>query len=212
MAFTSAIDICNDAIARIGGKFITSIETPTTHTETLVASMYVKNRRIVLRSAVWNFAKKYISISKTAETLAGFSAVYNLPADFVRFLGISSLYLTPVDTEAYMLSAGKIYLKDDAPSAITLCYIHDASDVTIYDALFVEAFSLRLAYNLSFSLSGKNTLADRLVKEYEEALTNAKMIDGQEQKPLRVQNSKWMQRRKRGGASNYAPSTRYFED
>ena len=65
--FTSEIDICNDAIARIGGKFINSIDDPTTHTETLCASMYVKNRQIVLRAAPWNFATKIDTIAKTTE-------------------------------------------------------------------------------------------------------------------------------------------------
>ena len=210
--FTSAIDICNDAIARIGGKFISSIETPRTHTETLIASMYTKNRKIILRSAVWNFAKKYTSIAKTTEVLTGFSAVYNLPNDFVRFLGIDNLNISPSDTDRYMLADGKIYLRDASVDSIVLIYIRDIEEVAKYDALFVEVFSLRLAYNLSYSLSGKNTLSDRLLKEYQDALTDAKMIDGQEQRPIRIQRSKWMQKRRRGNTSQYAGPYRCFED
>ena len=210
--FTSEIDICNDAIARVGGKFINSIESPTTHTETLVASMWAKNRRIVLRSAVWNFAKCYKSIAKSSETLSGFSGIYPLPNDFIRFLGVDGMDLTGADTDRYMLSDNKIYLKDAAPNSITLIYIKDVTDVTRYDALFVEALSLRMSYNLQYALSGKNTTSDRLLQEYMEALTVAKMIDGQEQKPIRKQRSKWLAARRRGCSRTNASTERYFED
>jgi len=198
--FTSDIDICNDAIARIGGKFINSIENPSTTTETLCASMYVKNRQVVLRSAPWNFATKIDTIAKLSETVEGFAAVYKFNNDHVRFLGIPSLGITPADVYAYKIADGKIYLRYSGPDTITVEYIRDVKEVKIYDALFVEAFSLRLAYNLSFRLSGKNTLADRLLAEYHDTLQQAKMIDGQEQKPIRVNNSKWLRKRKSYGS------------
>lgn len=210
--FTSEIDICNDAIARVGGKFISSIETPTTHTETLLSSIYAKNRRIVLRSAVWNFAKTLKTITKSTETLSGFSGVYPLPNDFVRFLGVQNMDLMGSETDRYMLSDNKLYLKDGSADSIVLIYIKDVTDVTCYDALFVEAFSLRLSYNLQYALSGKNTTSDRLLQEYRDALQDAKMIDGQEQKPIKVQRSRWLSARHRGRSSTYASTERYFGD
>lgn len=210
--FTTDIDICNDAISRIGGKPIHSIEDPTTYTEQLCSSMYIKNRQIVLRSAVWNFAKCIKPIAKSDETLKGFSGVYPLPNDFVRFLGVQNMDLMGGETDRYMLADRKIYLKDSAPDSINLIYIKDVSDVAKFDALFIEAFSLRLAYNLQFALTGKNTTSQRLYEEYLEALTIAKMIDGQEQKPIRVQRSKWLAKRRRFGVGQYATKERYYED
>jgi len=207
---TSEIDICNDAIARLGGKFITSIYNPVTHTETLLSSIYAKNRRIVLRSAVWNFAKTLKTIAKSNEVTPGFSAVYPLPNDFIRFLGVQNMDLMGSQVDRYMLSDNKLYLKDSSADSIVLTYIKDVTDVTRYDALFTEALSLRLAYNLQFALSGKNTTSDRLLQEYLNALQDAKMIDGQEQKPIRVQRSRWMSARHRGRLSQYAQTERYF--
>lgn len=210
--FTTDIDICNDAIARIGGKFIHSIEAPTTYTEELCASMYDKNRRVVLRLAVWNFAKAIKPVAKSDEKLNGFSGVYPLPNDFVRFLGVQNMDLMGSGTDRYMLADRKLYLKDEAPDSINLIYIKDVSDVAKFDDLFIEALSLRLAYNLQFALTGKNTTAQRLYEEFLEALTAAKMIDGQEQKPIRVERSKWLAKRRRYYTGSYATKDRYFED
>lgn len=209
--FTSEIDICNDAISRVGGKFINSIENPTTHTETLMASKYAKNRRIVLRSAVWNFAQEQRTIPKSSEVINGFAAVYPLPNDFIRFLEISDVGIKPGDSDQFKLIGGKIGLKYESPDTIDLQYIKDVLTVPTYDPLFIEALSLRLSYEIQYALSGKNTTSDRLLQEYMEALTNAKMIDGQEQKPIRVQRSKWLTARRRGTTRQYASTERYFE-
>lgn len=209
---TSDVDICNEAVARIGGKLIQSLDDPTTHTETLLQKMYPKNRRIVLRSAVWNFATKITTLVKTSETLDGYLGVFALPEDFIRFLGVPSLEYTASDVGKYRLSDRKIYLKYSSADSVTLDYIFDNTNILKWDDLFIEALSLRLAYNLSFALSGKNTLADRLMQEYLEVLREAKAIDGQEQKPTRRQQSVWLTKRRQGTSSRYASSDRYFYD
>lgn len=210
--YTSEVDICNDAVSRVGGKFIHSIETPTTYTERLCAHIYEKNRRIVLRSAVWNFARSVKSIAKSTDKLNGYAAAYPLPNDFVRFLGVQNMDLLGSNTDRYLIADGKIYLKDESPDSINLVYIKDVEDVTKYDALFVEAFALRLAYNLQYAMTGKNATSQRLYEEYLEALVTAKMIDGQEQKPVRVERSRWLAKRLRYNTGRYASKERYFED
>lgn len=210
--YKAPIDICTDAVFRVGGEAINSIETPQTHIESVVASIYDKNRRIVLRSAVWNFAVSYQAIAKTSEVVEGFAAIYKLPNDYIRFLGIESLGLTPSDSQSYKLFGGKIGLRYEGPDSITLAYIKDVIEVPIMDALFVEAFCLKLAHNLSYIVNGKNTTSDRLQAEYKDALTDAMMIDGQEQKPIRRERSKWLSARRRSSRGTNASAYRYFED
>ena len=210
--FLTDVDICNDAIARVGGKLIQSIESPTTLTENYCATMYPKNRRIVLRSAVWNFARTTKEIAKSSEQAKGYAGVYPLPNDFLRLLGVIGMDLMGYDTDRYRLSDNKLYLVDCGTPSIELEYIRDVEDATRFDPLFTEALSLRLAYNLQYALSGKNTTAQRLYEEYQLALAEAKSIDGQEQKPIRVQRSRWLAARRRGTVRSYASKTRYFED
>ena len=63
----SPLGICRGALHRIGDtSTITTIEDPKTTEEKLCAEEYDDVRRELLRSHVWNFAKKRVKVS--AET------------------------------------------------------------------------------------------------------------------------------------------------
>ena len=96
---------------KVGTEDITSIENPVTVTESRLSFLYDQTKRYVLRTGVWNFAqriKKLASLDETHPT--GFSKVYALPPDNVRYLGIMvNGELVTQDTTEYMLADGKIY-------------------------------------------------------------------------------------------------------
>jgi len=204
--YTSRVDICQAAAMKVGSRDISNIENPKTTTESRLSFLYDQTKRYVLREGIWNFAQKIVTISSLDEVIPeGFSKVFALPNDNVRFMGlmINGEFYVP-HTEDYMLADGKIYMKRYPSDSITIKYIRDINDVRKFDDTFVSAFVLRLAYELAFVESGKNTLSNRLLEEYTLAMTQAKMIDGQEQKPRLVSRSKWMRARGRGSYSGSA--------
>lgn len=198
--FTTSTQICQAAAMKVGAQDITSIENPKTVTESRLSFLYDQTKRYVLREGIWNFAQKIVTLpSLSEETPEGFSKVFALPNDNVRFMGIivNGEFVVP-DTELYMLADNKIYFRGSAyvGDTLTLKYIRDINDVRKFDDLFVASFVLRLAYELAFVETQKSALTNRLLEEYAASIIQAKMVDGQEQKPRRVTRSRWMRARR----------------
>ena len=204
--FNARVDICQAAAMKVGSEDITSIENPVTVTESRLSFLYEQTKRYVLRSAVWNFAQRIVTLASCAETPpAGFTKVFALPPDNVRYLGLMiNGELVTQATEDYMLADGKIYQRFITSDSLVIKYIRDVHEVKKFDDLFIKAFVLALAYELAFVESQKSVLSDRLLKEYDLALMEAKSIDGQEQKPRRITRSRWATARRRGSISNSA--------
>lgn len=204
--YTTALDICQAAAYKIGAAPVTNIENPGTVTEQRLSFLYDRVRRYVLRVGVWNFAQKVTRLTSLSEDMPeGFSSVFMFPTDFIRFLGFvqgGEFYVPPTDD--YMIANNRVYLKYYTDTSIWLKYISDFENVATMDDCFIDTLILRLAYELAYIESGKSTLVTRLLEEYEYSLLQAKMIDGQEQKPRRVCRSRWQQARHYGSSSDSA--------
>ncbi len=100
-----------------------------------------------------------------------------------------------VDTSAYgaYTSGGTITL---APS-LPIGYIFDEDDTTKFDPLFVNAFALQLAVNMSYGFAGKTTLRTDCRNMLAEALAEARSINGQDKPPVRITNSRVIGARRR---------------
>ena len=191
--YTSRVDICQAAAMKIGSQTITSIENPKTVTESRLSFLFDKVKRTVIRAGVWNFAQAILTLPSVSEDVPdGFTKVFALPNDYLRYIGvIQNGFLVVQDTEDYMLAGGKIYQRNYASDSLTIKYLRDVSDVKKFDDLFIEALVLKLAYELCFIESQKSALTKRLLEEYTLKMVEAKAINGQEQKPRRVQRSRW---------------------
>lgn len=208
---SSKIDICQAAAYKIGTEPITDVDNPKTVMEKRLGFLYDKVRRYVLRLGVWNFAQEIKTLASLREdTPEGFALVYEFPNDFIRFEGlmVNGEYIVP-DTSSYMIAGGKIYLRgsnysDPESLTLTIKYIKDFTEVGRFDDCFTDAFVLRLAYELAYMTTTKTTLTNRLNEEFQESLIQARMIDGQEQKPRIVSKSKWVQARRAGSYTSVA--------
>jgi len=110
-----------------------------------------------------------------------------------------------VDTSAYTAytSGGTISLVPSLPMG----YIFDEDDTTKFDALFIKAFALQLAVNLSYGVAGKTTLRTDCRNMLGEALAEARAINGQDKPPTRITRSHTIGARRR-----YARGTAYESD
>lgn len=100
-----------------------------------------------------------------------------------------------VDTTGYdaYTSGGTVY---KAPS-INIGYVFDEDDIDNFDPLFVKAFTLQLAVNLSYGMAGKTTLRTDVRNMLTEALQEARAINGQDKPPVRVTRSRVIGARRR---------------
>lgn len=171
---TSVVDICNNALIRIGSKTITSL-TDGDKVANSCNTVYERTRDTLLRMHLWNFAMKRTQLaSEQAAPAFGFSYSYPLPSDFIRVKQLDE------SDDPYKIEAGK--LLTDA-STVKLIYVSRIEDVAQFDPLFTEALVLLLAINLSYILIGSNGREASLKEELNKTLFLAKQVDGQDDTP-----------------------------
>lgn len=199
---TTDVAICNLALDRLGIRSITSIATPTTEVEAVVARHYDEVRREILRRYLFNFAKKYTTLTaSTTKTPAfGYSSAYALPADFLRLLSLGDISVNAdTDPDLYDMSEGFIftdYAEDD--DTLSLAYVYDATTVTKFDPLFIRVLQLRLARALAYKFTLKNALINSIRDELVDAEREAVSAAGQEKRPRRIERSRLRDVRKLG--------------
>lgn len=199
----SPVGICRGALHRIGDtSTISSIENPSTVEEKLCAEEYDDVRRELLRSHVWNFAKKRVKISaETTDPIFGYGNAYKLPADYLRVVQIGS-WVTDVLYTDYTIEGNLLllnYSPDDSasstdPAILNFVYIFDQTDVSQWDSIFKQMAKLRLAEKL-FPLHKKNTLMASIQEEVTIKMPKARSVDGQDKPPARIERSRILESR-----------------
>lgn len=176
---SSQVDICNLALLKITRTTITSIDG--NEPEAIYCKQYFDHiRDSLLRSHYWNFAKKRQALQKLVATPEfEFTNEFDLPADYIR---VVKLYNTVAPFKIERSATGGLVLRTD-DSAVDLIYISKVTDPTSFDALFVEVFATLLAAELSRPITGSEDYRDRLLKEAQVKLREAKRRDGQEDTP-----------------------------
>ncbi len=171
---TSIVDICNNALIRIGSKTITSL-TSGDKVSNACNSIYAQTRDSLLRQHLWNFAVKRIELASEDTTPAfGYDYTYPLPADFIRVKELD-------DTDdRYKIEQGSLLSNS---SSVKLVYIARIEDVAKYDPLFLEALIVSLALKLSYILIGSNSREQALKDELQRVMFLAKQVDGQDDTP-----------------------------
>ena len=191
---TSAIHICNLALDRLGQREVADITTPTTETETICSRHYEQVRREMLRRFIFNFAKKYatLTVSATKTPEHGYTYAYALPNDFVRLLAIGDITLVNGELEPglYDLSEGYLFTDYGDGGGIDLTYIYDATTVANYDPLFIRLFVLHLAAAMAYKFSLKNSLIQAIRSDADDVALAAAAVSGQEKPPKRIERSR----------------------
>lgn len=204
----SEVDICNLALDRLGQRAIASIDTPTTEIETICARHYHQIRQELLRSYIFNFAKKYDVWEKATDVTPPFTytSAFYLPDDFLRLLVLGDITIgAQITGTLYDIVESYIYTSSDDDGDLNVVYIKDAKLVTEFDPLFVKLFKLTLAQSMAYKFTLKNQFVIALDNELQDAIVKAAAISGQEKPPIRIQNSKLINARSTGirGASKY---------
>lgn len=184
---TSVVDICNNALIRIGSKTITSLSDGD-KVANACSAIYEQTRDWLLRQHLWNFAITRVQLaSEDATPSFGYDYTYPLPSDYIRAKELFE------SSSAYKIEQSSLLTND---STVKLVYIARITDVAKFDPLFTEALVLSLAIRLSYILIGSNSREQSLKDELRQALFLAKQVDGQDDTPDSLQSdtflkSKW---------------------
>lgn len=174
----SDIAICNLALLKLGNadNYIESLDDATKEARACKA-FYTHILNICIDDYPWNCMVKQAVLTKDeAFPLFGFDYYYALPDDCVRILSVS-------DSEDYEDINGLDWRRQGRyiytnAEAIYLTYLWNNTDVATYDHRFIQAFSSRLAIELSKSILGiPTTVVQSLWMEYEAIVSDMRTRD-----------------------------------
>ena len=73
---------------------------------------------------------------------------------------------------------GRVLLTDEATANIL--YVARITDTNLFDAMFVDVLTQKLAVDLAYPVTNSTTLQTQMQKVFEKKLSEARSIDGQE--------------------------------
>lgn len=203
MAFSEA-GICNIALSYLGEYEVNNIITPTTPTERTCNLHYDLSRRSAIRESLPNFALTREYFNEDSETPAfGWSYQYVMPNDCLRVLGIGE-DITDKDY-SYSIEGRKVLVPDEFSEGLPVRFVADVTDLTLYDDTFVRYFAMRLAADMCLDITNDYNKMQIIDKKRVEFLNSYQAINGQENRPVKFNRSRYKESR---FAGNY-PYRRY---
>lgn len=173
------LDICNMALAILGQAEISSL-TEENQRANLCKQYYDIVRQQLLRAHDWTFAKSRdkLLLIREDDNAIGFQYVYEKPAFclFVTRIFNDALHRSLCDHE-FKMEFDSLLRKEVIRTLLEdACveYVRDVTDTSIFDSLFVEAFSSLLAYKIAHSLTGSTEITQLAYQQYQMALDNAR--------------------------------------
>ena len=176
MSQLNKVQVCNIALSFLGCPAISSIDENST--EAVACRVhYDMARRIALQSHDWAFARKVVSlalVSNAPEDLK-WTYTYAMPSDCLQPREIINRYNDEKIKYEIRASADglkKRILTNEQYSVLK--YTADITSETMFDELFVRAFSLMLAMEMCNRLTGSNERNKVLFSLWQSAMTTAK--------------------------------------
>lgn len=184
---TTAVSICNSALAKVGAETIISL-TDNNERARLCNAQYEKNRDDLLRSHPWNFATRRVELAVLNTTPEyEFDYQFQLPSDCLRVLE------TDLPKDMDWKIEGRYILCNT--NELRIKYIAKETDAAKFDSNFVEALASKIAADISYSLVQSVTLRDQLIREAQDKLRYARSYDAQESRGDRTYADTWLNSR-----------------
>ena len=189
---TSVVQIVNNALVKIGANAILTL-TEDSEAARAANLIYEQIRDTCIRDHVWNFAVNRIELAQNSTAPAfEFSYQYNLPSDCLRVLQMENMDMV------YQIEGGKLLTNEGTAKIL---YLARVEDVNLFDSMFVEALSARIAAELAVTLAESNTLYSNMMEMYNRKIADARSRDAQESGYREIIADTWLDSR-----LNYAGS------
>lgn len=195
---TAYVTIANLAASKLGEDDQLRNPDDDTHLGRSVAAVWAPVRQAALRDHSWNFAMRRAGLSAEALDHVPYPFGYSfpLPADNLRLIEVLNIGTR----DEYQIEGGSILCNSAEP--VYIRYIADIEETALWDALFVEAFACRLAYQISDRITGDVGRRDRAWQGYRAALSEAKRVDARENPQIPTEMTDWELARFGGGLSS----------
>lgn len=196
----SKTEIMNRACIKAG---VGTISAPTEESEQArkLNAVWGSVARGELRRQAWSFAKARASLAPLLVNVGDsqFGVSYNLPADYLRLVWLDGAWMFSTIREAGFSGDYPTFgiegrtLLTNGSGAAAIVYIRDVSeDTALWDATFVEAFTCRLAAEITHSTTKNRSLKADIKADYIEALKEAKRTNAIELPPMLLPDESWV--------------------
>lgn len=186
----SIISICNSALVALGEDTIVALTDPTKRA-VLCNSQYDPARRSALRAFPWNCAKTVALLAADATPpVAVFDNSFTLPADCLRVLEL------PDAGDAVWQVWGRKIMVNGASGPLTVMYLKDLADPTVFDPLLVDAMSLNLAITLALPLTQSVDKQKMVQAQLDQTLRDARLASSQEASARAWDDDVWLRARR----------------
>lgn len=177
----SSIDICNLALAHIGASSISSFNEQS-KSAIECNRFYEHSKKTALRDHKWNFATKEVELALLTETYLGFDYAYAYPIDCLVVQKIYNAYSKSkkiqYSVRASNDNSNRVILTNEvAPNII---YTSNIENTNLFDSLFVDVFTWRLAIDLAQPIKGDLKLQEACLQSYVILINQAKAVDSNE--------------------------------
>lgn len=193
----SQVEIVNRAITKLGGGRITSLGDNSKAARTMSA-LWDTVRRAELRKRNWSFALRRASLpSLSTAPDWGYALAYQLPPDLLRLVQVSDIYIIPGltdyregDDSPYAIEGSQ--LLTDFPAPLKIRYVADVTDPGSFDALFVEAFAAKLAYEACYDITQSNQGREAAAQDYKATIAEAVRTNAVGKPPQGFPDDSWI--------------------
>ena len=172
------VSICSNALRRLGDSPITSL-TEDSERGRLCNAFYEPSRDAILRSHTWNFAINRANLAKLSTSPAfEYANQFALPTDPF------CLRVLKMEFEDYefkienLAEQGRVLLTDEGEAKII--YIARVTDPSLFDSMFVDVLTAKLAVDLAYPVTNSTTLQAQMQKLFERKLSEARSLDSTE--------------------------------
>ena len=191
------VQVANLALSNLGEAPIQNLNDNNARAR-IVSSRVDDVIRTVLRMHDWNSAMTRVELTKIDDPLFGWNSTFQLPSNYIKVIEVWPVSKFRVQ--------GLNLLSNEA--TLSLLYIFEPDDIGTLDVLLAEAIALKLAVEITETLTGKDGLKDRMMQKYLMALQEARAANSKDKTPEhREESTFWNARRRASGQPHRTWST-----
>jgi hypothetical protein len=166
---SSEVELCNLSLAKMGHEgFITSF-TEGSKGARYMNVFYKPMRDAVIQGHLWRFARKRSVLAPLVERPPFDGGYYfQYPDDCLRIVGTDRTYFE--QGERWKREGDRIIADTQT---LNIVYLQRVSNVSLFDPMFVDTLSSRIAYEAALPITKSQSVKDQMEREYMRSLMRA---------------------------------------
>jgi hypothetical protein len=199
---TSTVDIANYALNSLGASNISSFS-ENSKPARIINQRFESVRDSVFRAHPWNSLIRRAELAKETESPAfGYQNQFALPTNpyCLRVLEFTNGAMSYPQDNMFSNTGGPVFviegrklLSDEA--TVKIKYVARVTDPQEYDANLIDVLAAAVAFEISYAITGSNTVKQLMAAEYTDKLKQATFVDGTEGAPQRLEASEFIESR-----------------